>query len=541
MSKTTHSGKLLYPDDVINPFVNNVAIHSTPLQRVKMILLGIILLPIRFILFLLFILVAWVFAKLVVLGYTDEERLKYPMREGFCKKATYFCARACMFFMGYQWLSINKDKYGLRPDGSKKRANVVVINHSTVCDGFLLYYLHGLMSIGVSDIADAPIFGAFAAAGQAFSLDRDNNKCRQNIGAELQRRAQWTDEQEKQYGRWNPFSVFAEGTCTNQKALIQFRHGAFLPAVAVQPLIVRYPFTYCDQAWCGLSSPLPTVIRLFCQFHNYLELEYLPVYEPSAEEKSDPYLYAHNVRAVMAKALNVPITDHSYEDLKVAAAATKVGLPWREIHAEMGYFRKHGSTCDRAKALLTQFAAADIDKDGYLSADELSQIMNFGNIRSDSFKGALLRAMTNDSRQGKVSFRHFYFVAGLRKISAHTEVPAAVKADDEDDEAVVTPSSKPSAEIFFFDVATEEQKQIAFNQLFSSFDQNRDGVISCEEFCDAMRSVLHALPNESDSTQTLRNIFGEIDSENRGSVSKHEFVNFLQHHKFLPELLLTWL
>ena len=37
------------------------------------------------------------------------------------------------------------------------------------------------------------------------------------------------------------------------------------------------------------------------QFHNYCEIEYLPVYTPSEAEKNDAHLYAANVRAVMAK------------------------------------------------------------------------------------------------------------------------------------------------------------------------------------------------------------------------------------------------
>jgi len=37
------------------------------------------------------------------------------------------------------------------------------------------------------------------------------------------------------------------------------------------------------------------------QFHNYLEIEYLPVYHPNEEEKTNAILYATNVSKVMAK------------------------------------------------------------------------------------------------------------------------------------------------------------------------------------------------------------------------------------------------
>jgi lysophosphatidylcholine acyltransferase/lyso-PAF acetyltransferase len=46
-----------------------------------------------------------------------------------------------------------------------------------------------------------------------------------------------------------------------------------------------------------------------------MEVQYLPVYYPSDEEKSDPKLFANNVRQVMARALGVPTTEHAYEDV----------------------------------------------------------------------------------------------------------------------------------------------------------------------------------------------------------------------------------
>ena len=43
-----------------------------------------------------------------------------------------------------------------------------------------------------------------------------------------------------------------------------------------------------------------------------LQMEYLPVYYPSEEEKADPDLFGRNVRAVMAAKLKVPVMDVSF-------------------------------------------------------------------------------------------------------------------------------------------------------------------------------------------------------------------------------------
>ena len=45
-------------------------------------------------------------------------------------------------------------------------------------------------------------------------------------------------------------------------------------------------------------------------------VEFLPVYNPSSEEIENPKLYAANVREVMAKALQVPTCDLSFEEVK---------------------------------------------------------------------------------------------------------------------------------------------------------------------------------------------------------------------------------
>ena len=47
-----------------------------------------------------------------------------------------------------------------------------------------------------------------------------------------------------------------------------------------------------------------------------MELIYLPPYNPSPEEQENPVLFANNVRSVMAEALNVPVCDMTFEDIK---------------------------------------------------------------------------------------------------------------------------------------------------------------------------------------------------------------------------------
>lgn len=52
--------------------------------------------------------------------------------------------------------------------------------------------------------------------------------------------------------------VFPEGTCTNQRALITFKHGPFITGQNVQPVTVRYPRSdwHLDPSYPAVSPSL---------------------------------------------------------------------------------------------------------------------------------------------------------------------------------------------------------------------------------------------------------------------------------------------
>lgn len=98
-----------------------------------------------------------------------------------------------------------------------------------------------------------------------------------------------------------------------------------LRAQPVQPVAIRYPFQNFDPCWV-VQGPgiLGLSMRMLCQFVNHvrvtkrclcvgggaprhahaacdcwqMEVTWLPVYKPSAEERSDAKLFARNVQKV---------------------------------------------------------------------------------------------------------------------------------------------------------------------------------------------------------------------------------------------------
>ncbi|XP_058080715.1 lysophospholipid acyltransferase LPEAT1-like [Magnolia sinica] len=98
-----------------------------------------------------------------------------------------------------------------------------------------------------------------------------------------------------------------EGTTTYGDFLLPFKTGAFLSKTPVLPMILRYPYERFSPAWDTISA-VRHVILLLCQFVNYMEVIYLPIYYPSEQEKKDLKLYVSNVRKLMAR----KIRDENY-------------------------------------------------------------------------------------------------------------------------------------------------------------------------------------------------------------------------------------
>jgi len=62
---------------------------------------------------------------------------------------------------------------------------------------------------------------------------------------------------------------------------------------------------------------------MLCQWVNRLNVIYLPVYHPSKKERSDPVLYAKNVRNAMANAGQLQLSELTLSDKRAYHAALR--------------------------------------------------------------------------------------------------------------------------------------------------------------------------------------------------------------------------
>uniref|UniRef100_A0A8C9JGR7 Lysophosphatidylcholine acyltransferase 1 n=1 Tax=Panthera tigris altaica TaxID=74533 RepID=A0A8C9JGR7_PANTA len=235
--------------------------------------------------------------------------------------------RAMWFAGGFHWLVVK----GQRAPPSEA-AILTLAPHSSYFDAIAVTMTMSSI-VMKAESRNIPIWGTLIKYIRPVFVSRSDQDSRRKTVEEIRRRAQSN-------GKWPQIMIFPEGTCTNRTCLITFKPGAFIPGVPVQPVVLRYPNKLDTITWTWQGPGALKILWLtLCQFHNRVEIEFLPVYSPSDEEKKDPALYASNVRRVMAEALGVSVTDYTlkpetlekdldkYSDRAQMQGGRRVGLP----------------------------------------------------------------------------------------------------------------------------------------------------------------------------------------------------------------------
>ncbi|XP_072488347.1 lysophosphatidylcholine acyltransferase 2 isoform X2 [Notamacropus eugenii] len=427
---------------------------------------------------------AWPFAAVATVGL--PEKLTHPVkgwRRTLTHPALKFLGQAMFFFMGFM----------VRVKGKVASAEeapiFIVAPHSTFFDG-IACVVAGLPSIvSRTENAQVPLMGRVLRAVQPVLVSRVDPDSRKTTINEIRKRA-------TSRGEWPQLLIFPEGTCTNRTCLITFKPGAFIPGVPVQPILLRYPNKLDTVTWTWQGYTFIQLCMLtFCQLFTKVEVEFMPVHVPDDEEKSDPILFASHVRNIMANALGVPVTDHTYEDCRLMISAGQLTLP---MEAGLVEFTKISQKLkldwEGIRKHLDEYATiATATKGGRIGIEEFAEYLKLP--VSDVLRQ--LFALFDRNHDGSIDFREY--VIGLA--------------------VLCNPAN------------TEELIQVAFKL----FDVDEDGYITEEEFATILQASL-GVPDLN-----VSGLFREIAKGDSTHVSYMEFRSFALKHPEYAKIFTTYL
>eukprot|EP01102_Stenamoeba_stenopodia_P004457 TRINITY_DN1475_c0_g4_i1.p1 TRINITY_DN1475_c0_g4~~TRINITY_DN1475_c0_g4_i1.p1 ORF type:complete len:430 (+),score=60.53 TRINITY_DN1475_c0_g4_i1:83-1291(+) len=392
-----------------------------------------------------------------------------------------YCLRAFLFVCGFYWVHTKGKPI--------RNVPVVVANHPSIFEPFWFGYEYLPVAVSKADNGKIPIAGTVMRACNTIFVDRLDPNSRKNTSNRIK---EVTGNSE-----YPPLLIFPEGTNTNGNALISFKLGAFVPERAVQPCCVKYPYVNFDISSVGGTSLGFFFYRTMCQFVNYMTVTYLPPREPKGDEKGNPALFAKNVRLAMAKALNVPVTEHSYEDVLLQMAAIKKQLPNTAANLEYNQaqqkFKGADMSLDHLKELLTQFAKYDRNHDGQISYDEFLAAAALTNNPLTQ----KLWEFLDVNEDNTLDFREF--VTGMALVSSR--------------------------------VNQEEKLKFVWDR----FDKTNTGRVTGETFEEIMTTAIPEFTPEMCKT-----IFDEVDVSGQGYVTYENFVAFAKNHPVYVQLVLDY-
>jgi len=289
--------------DPSNPFVHKL--HLGAVQKLKICVLGLFLLPLRIVIILISLTLATAIARIGLVGISDEQLAATPFTGWrlYIRHAIWVILRVMFAFCGFWPVKV------IGKQAPSEAAPILcVAPHSTFFDALAVAVMGAPSVVAKAETKNVPFFGSLIRYTQPLLVHRTDPDSRKKTLDTMKERS-------VEGKGWQQVLIFPEGTCTNRSALITFRLGAFIPGVPVQPVIIRYDNCYDTVTWTWEGIPAwKAIVFSLSQFRINHSVEFLPPYSPSEEEIAKPQLFANNVRAVMAARMGVPVTDCSYYD-----------------------------------------------------------------------------------------------------------------------------------------------------------------------------------------------------------------------------------
>ncbi|CAM9313787.1 unnamed protein product [Rangifer tarandus platyrhynchus] len=473
--------KSLFPPAVDNPFMQHT--HISAWRWACIVLMGTVLVPVRVSCIAFLFIFLWPVAALSTIGCRAQPTKPAKNWRRLMRPTLKFLFQVTFFLAGF--LVKVKGKKAPRDEARI----FVAAPHSSFFDA-IACVVAGLPSVvSASQNLNIPVAGRLLLSTQPVLVTRDDPNSRRTTREEILKRV--TSNR-----KWPQILIFPEGVCTNRSCLVTFKLGAFSPGVPVQPVLLRYPnpldtVTWTWQGFTGFQACMLTLSQPFTR----VEVEFMPVYIPNIQERKDPVLFANTVRIIMANALGVPVTDHTYEDCRLMISAGNLQLP---MEAGLVEFTKISQNLkldwDNIHQCLDKYAEIAVaSKGGKIGIEEFANYLKL----PISEPLQQLFALFDRNKDGTIDFREY--VIGL------------------------TVLCNP--------VNTEKILQMSFKL----FDLDKDGFITEQELAAILRAAF-GVPDLDVST-----LFREIAGPDSDHISYRTFKKFALKHPVYAKLFRSYL
>lgn len=142
---------------------------------------------------------------------------------------------------------------------------VVVAPHTGFMDALFFVHANFLSGVARAGTEQVLIFGRVVKVFKCIIVNRDKSASRSDTVQRLIDRVERAEQAKREStnssdaAQWPIIGLFPQGTCSNQRSIVRFKSGAFIPGRPVQPVCIRYPSLKFDSitwTWEGYTSYL---------------------------------------------------------------------------------------------------------------------------------------------------------------------------------------------------------------------------------------------------------------------------------------------
>ncbi|KAH1256190.1 Lysophospholipid acyltransferase LPEAT2 [Glycine max] len=451
------------PPSTLDPFRNRTPAIEGLYEWAKTVLC-LPLAALRLAIFGLCLALGYVATKVALQGWKDKEN---PMPKWRCRVMwiTRLCARCILFSFGYQWIK-RKGK-----PAPREIAPIIVSNHVSYIEPIFYFYELFPTIVAAESHDSIPFVGTIIRAMQVIYVNRFLPSSRKQAVREIKK------------------SAFKELNNREGPLAIDFLEYYYFPREQQQMAGTLSPsnlvhLSLDTQSSLGHVSLGKLMFRMFTQFHNFFEVEYLPVIYPLDDKETAVHFRERTSRDI-ATALNAVQTGHSYGDimLHMKAQEAKQENP-SSFMVEMTKVESlfHISSME-AVDFLDKFLAMNPDSSGRVQYHDFLRVLR---LKACPLSAKIF-SFIDVEKSGTITFRQFLYGSahvmsqpGFHQAceEAFAGCGGAVKA------YVVEQELRDFIQPVILNWSEDE-----VHELFMVFDNDNDGRIDKNDFLSCLRKT----------------------------------------------------